>query len=158
MMEDRLLVDTGHEIAHIQNDHGMKGILLQKNINQKIEEVDLKDFTFSPDFHSDDALNEVYTKISRDVRMADYIKSQEEEADRLGIQYAFTAGASPRAVKLFFDELKSSEKERLMKLRSNPEYDPVALQVERMLEDHPRVDERLKVQEVIWGEKFWLDK
>ncbi|MBU1862176.1 MAG: M48 family metalloprotease [Candidatus Omnitrophica bacterium] len=154
MMRDELTVVTAHELAHIQNDHVIKGFVRAKATSV----IDLKDFILQP-YHSDEEKNDMYVELARKVQFRGYMREQEEEADRNGVQYALASGVSKQAVKNMFDDMMPSEKRRLQKraqwVKTDPDYNPTDMQIDKMFETHPRTAERLEKIEKIWGKEFW---
>jgi hypothetical protein len=151
-MEDELLAVAGHEMAHVQRDHVAKGAALEKGI-------DIKDYVFVPDFHSDAELNEQYALLARNVRVADTLRSQEEEADLLGSRYALSAGASPAAIKKLMDRLIADEKDDRVPLndtlKKRPQGNVNEERVNEMLKHHHGAAHRFGVLERTWGKEFW---
>jgi len=146
---DEIACVIGHEIGHICNRDGIhrlekqllysipSGILLGSGRQKALQQVADTVFTLS---------------------MLSYSRSQEIQADTLGMKYAFQSGYNPRGMISFFKKMEQLEKNQpsipLTFLKDHPETKERIKNAQQViltfLKDHPETKERIKnAQQVI---------
>ena len=146
--EEQLLVTMGHELAHIQLHHVNLGFI-QGDWQRRQNERHLTNVEGSHPAYADP--NGVHDDAAFRAQLAEYQRGQEFQADLLGAQLALAAGVSPLSIKESFTRMWFEDMTRRLELDQKgvePHYN-------KMIEDHPRPNERLKALEESLGEKFW---
>ncbi|MGM0607348.1 MAG: M48 family metalloprotease [Candidatus Muiribacteriota bacterium] len=122
--DDELSCVLAHEIAHIEKKHSMRAFERSLIADRIIDYYSKKSETVEKNEELIRISNMIFNELS-------FSRSNEREADRLGVQIAYNAGYNPYGMVRFFN--------KLMELKDHSEN-----QALKMLSTHPLTSDRIE--------------
>ena len=127
--EEQLAAVIGHEIGHVVGEHSMKRMSKARVINGALNVGSILGSIFIGRETTENAL--LVADLASTGILLNYSRSDELEADRLGIQQMHDAGINPIGSQQFFEKLSKKDNRQ-------------SSGIEQLLSTHPATNDRVK--------------